>query len=109
MNKDAKWLAWLEQQFSRISGDSRQISLHDFTEVLGVKEVIYYLLSHAIKAVMSTLFGKNARLLILFWFLRGSSFKPRRQYFATTAIVLTEMIGRPNRTAHVCKPRVCAT
>eukprot|EP00116_Pleurobrachia_bachei_P010698 sb/3470960/ len=38
MNKDAKWLAWLEQQFSRISGESRQISLHDFTEVLQVKE-----------------------------------------------------------------------
>ena len=39
MNKDAKWLAWLEEQFSRVSGESRQISLHDFTNVLGVKEV----------------------------------------------------------------------
>ena len=43
MNKDAKWLAWLEQQFSRISGESRQISLHDFTEVLQVKEVCAWL------------------------------------------------------------------
>ncbi|XP_063687525.1 NADPH oxidase 5-like isoform X2 [Bolinopsis microptera] len=41
MNKDAKWLAWLEQQFSRISGESRQISLHDFTEVLQVKELFF--------------------------------------------------------------------
>ena len=40
MNKDAKWLAWLETQFSRVSGESRQISLHDFTEVLQVKEVL---------------------------------------------------------------------
>ena len=75
MNKDAKWLAWLEEQFSRVSGESRQISLHDFTNVLGVKEVrksflrffhLYHILQFNVSEIL---------LILIFFscFLRSSS------------------------------------
>lgn len=39
MDRDAKWLAWFEQQFSNLAGSDRQIDLEEFKEALHVKEV----------------------------------------------------------------------
>ena len=39
MDRDAKWLAWFEQQFSNLAGNDRQIDLEEFKEALHVKEV----------------------------------------------------------------------
>jgi hypothetical protein len=39
MDRDAKWLAWFEQQFSSLAGSDRQIDLEEFKEALHVKEV----------------------------------------------------------------------
>lgn len=40
MDRDAKWLAWFEQQFSSLAGSDRQIDIEEFKEALHVKEVI---------------------------------------------------------------------
>ena len=39
MDRDAKWLAWFEQQFSNLAGNDRQIDIEEFKEALHVKEV----------------------------------------------------------------------
>lgn len=39
MDRDAKWLAWFEQQFSSLAGSDRQIDIEEFKEALHVKEV----------------------------------------------------------------------
>ena len=39
MDRDAKWLAWFEQQFSIVAGSDRQIDLEEFKTALHVKEV----------------------------------------------------------------------
>ena len=39
MDRDAKWLAWFEQQFSMVAGSDRQIDLEEFKHALHVKEV----------------------------------------------------------------------
>ena len=45
MDRDAKWLAWFEQQFSNLAGSDRQIDIEEFKEALHVKEVIQSILS----------------------------------------------------------------
>lgn len=40
MDRDAKWLAWFEQQFSILAGSDRQIDLEEFKKALNVKQVI---------------------------------------------------------------------
>ena len=39
MDKDAKWLAWFEEQFSLVAGSDRKIDLQEFEKALDVKEV----------------------------------------------------------------------
>lgn len=39
LDRDAKWLAWFEQQFSLVAGADRQIGMVEFTKALHVKEV----------------------------------------------------------------------
>lgn len=39
MDRDAKWLAWFEQQFSMMAGSDRQIDLDEFKQALNVKQV----------------------------------------------------------------------
>ena len=39
MDRDAKWLAWFEHQFSMVAGSDRQIDLQEFKKSLNVKEV----------------------------------------------------------------------
>lgn len=39
MDRDAKWLAWFEQQFSMVAGSDRQIDLAEFKIALNVKQV----------------------------------------------------------------------
>lgn len=39
LNRDAKWLAWFEEMFTRIAGEDRQISLEEFKGVLKVTKV----------------------------------------------------------------------
>lgn len=39
MDRDAKWLAWFEQQFSMVAGSDRQIDLQEFKNALHVKDV----------------------------------------------------------------------
>ena len=39
MDRDAKWLAWFEQQFSMMAGSDRQIDLEEFKHALNVKQV----------------------------------------------------------------------
>ena len=46
MNKDAKWLAWFEQQFSSVAGSDRQIDLNGFKEALHVKQVCFIMHDH---------------------------------------------------------------
>ena len=41
MDRDAKWLAWFEQQFSMMAGSDRQIDLEEFKHALNVKQVTY--------------------------------------------------------------------
>ena len=40
MDRDAKWLAWFEQQFSIMAGTDRQIDLEEFKQALNVKQVL---------------------------------------------------------------------
>ena len=42
MDRDAKWLAWFEQQFFMMAGSDRQIDLEEFKQALNVKQVKYY-------------------------------------------------------------------
>ena len=55
MDRDAKWLAWFEQQFSNLAGSDRQIDIEEFKEALHVKEVSvrsqYYTVSSANKFI----------------------------------------------------------
>lgn len=44
MNRDAKWLAWFEQQFSSVAGSDRQIDLEEFKKALQVKQVCIQLI-----------------------------------------------------------------
>ena len=39
LNRDAKWLAWFEQQFSMVAGEDRQIDMNEFKQALHVKKV----------------------------------------------------------------------
>ena len=39
MDRDAKWLAWFEQQFSMVAGSDRQIDLQEFKHALHLKDV----------------------------------------------------------------------
>ena len=39
MDRDAKWLAWFEQQFSTVAGSDRQIDLQEFKHALHLKDV----------------------------------------------------------------------
>lgn len=43
MDRDAKWLAWFEQQFSMVAGSDRQIDLSEFKIALNVKQVSHQL------------------------------------------------------------------
>lgn len=40
LNKDAKWLAWIEEMFTKVAGEDRKISLDEFISVLKVSKVI---------------------------------------------------------------------
>lgn len=42
MDRDAKWLAWFEQQFSMVAGSDRQIDLQEFKHALHLKDVSSY-------------------------------------------------------------------
>lgn len=39
LDRDAKWLAWFEQQFSMVAGEDRQIDINEFKQALHVKKV----------------------------------------------------------------------
>ncbi len=39
LNRDAKWLAWFEEIFTKIAGEDREISLEEFKSVLKVTKV----------------------------------------------------------------------
>lgn len=39
LDRDAKWLAWFEQQFSMVAGEDRQIDINEFKRALHVKKV----------------------------------------------------------------------
>jgi len=39
LDRDAKWLAWFEQQFSMVAGEDRQIDMDEFKQALHVKKV----------------------------------------------------------------------
>lgn len=39
LNRDAKWLAWFEQQFAAVAGSNRQIDVKEFKQALRLKEV----------------------------------------------------------------------
>jgi Ca2+-binding EF-hand superfamily protein len=41
MDRDAKWLAWFEQQFSIVAGDDRQIDRDEFRQALRVKQSFF--------------------------------------------------------------------
>ncbi|XP_033636875.1 NADPH oxidase 5-like [Asterias rubens] len=41
LDKDAKWLARFEQQFSQVAGDDRLIYMEEFTKALGVKKSFF--------------------------------------------------------------------
>lgn len=41
LDRDAKWLAWFEQQFSMVAGEDRQIDMDEFKRALHVKKVKY--------------------------------------------------------------------
>ncbi|XP_065906157.1 NADPH oxidase 5-like isoform X2 [Dysidea avara] len=41
LDRDAKWLAWFEQQFSMVAGEDRQIDMDEFKRALHVKKSFF--------------------------------------------------------------------
>lgn len=39
LTRDAKWLAWFEEMFTKVAGEDDQISQEDFKNVLKVSKV----------------------------------------------------------------------
>ena len=42
LDEEAKWLQWMEAQFSAIAGEDGEIDLDEFKKALGVKKVCVY-------------------------------------------------------------------
>ena len=51
MDKDAKWLAWFEQQFAEVAGEDRLIGIADFRKAFKMANLQWLAYMHSIHFV----------------------------------------------------------